>query len=67
MLSYPGQEIVGYPDVEGAGAACEDVDVVLVVVEAHGVRVAWAKQTTTKATTETSTKADPPPSAKDDN
>jgi hypothetical protein len=61
------EEIVGDSDVEGARAAGQDVDVILVVVEAHWVRVACAKQATANAKAEAKTKADPPPAAKDDN
>jgi len=61
------EEIVGDSDVECAGATGQDVDVILVVVEAHEGRVAWAKQATTTAKAAATTKADPPPSAKDDN
>jgi hypothetical protein len=63
MLSYSVEEIIGHSDVEGSGAACQDVNVVLVVVEPHEGRVAWAIQTRANA----KAKADPPPSAKDDN
>jgi hypothetical protein len=67
VLGDSVKEIVGDSDVECARATGQDVDVVLVVVETHGVRVARAKRTKATAKAETNTKADPPPLAKDDN